>query len=113
LEDGRARAPIDDWLDCHGEKFSARMTPERFLALSESLDLHRVEPESIRVPTTLVGVRSDALVPIEDLRRLAKRLPAGRLVELDSPYGHDAFLKEPNAVEAIVAEAHCPREAAA
>jgi homoserine O-acetyltransferase len=46
----------------------------------------------------LVGIRSDWLFPPEAIRALGERLLAlGKNVtytELDSPHGHDAFLKE-------------------
>jgi homoserine O-acetyltransferase len=45
---------------------------------------------------TLVAVHQDQLVPTADLRELAAQAGGNvRLVELDSTYGHDAFLKEP------------------
>ncbi len=51
-------------------------------------------------PTTVVAVREDQLVPIGDMRALAARLPRARLHELSSPHGHDAFLKEADALRA-------------
>ncbi len=81
----------------------SRFEPERFLALSESIDLHRIEPESIRVPTTVIGIGSDRLVPIADLAELAARIGVpSRLETIDSPYGHDAFLKEPERIGALI-----------
>ena len=63
--------------------------------MSDSLDRHQVTPEAIATPVTLVGFTSDRLVPIDDVRELAARLPAlWRFVEAPSLYGHDAFLKE-------------------
>ena len=62
---------------------------------SELIRRHSVTPETIRTPTTLVGFTSDRLVPIDDMRELAARLPTlWRFVEAPSLYGHDAFLKE-------------------
>ena len=47
------------------------------------------------VPTTLVAVHEDQLVPIADMRTLRDRLAGTcQLVEINSLYGHDAFLKE-------------------
>jgi homoserine O-acetyltransferase len=100
------RFPVEDYLDAVAERFAAAIAPERFLALSESIDLHRVDPAAVRTPATLVGVDSDSLVPLWQLRELRNRLggPA-RLHEFGSRYGHDAFLKEVDAVSRIVAEA--------
>jgi homoserine O-acetyltransferase len=87
--------PVEDYLFARGAEYAARYRPEAFLCLSESIDLHEVSAESIRVPTAIVAVREDQLVPLADLRALCTRLGAhGRLVEISSLFGHDAFLKE-------------------
>jgi len=46
------------------------------------------------VPTAAVAIREDQLVPLTDVRTMVARLPTGRLHEISSVYGHDAFLKE-------------------
>jgi homoserine O-acetyltransferase/O-succinyltransferase len=52
----------------------------------------------IEAPVSLVGIRSDWLFPAIAIRALGDRLrELGKDVEyheLDSPHGHDAFLKE-------------------
>ncbi|TCV95702.1 homoserine O-acetyltransferase [Luteibacter rhizovicinus] len=95
LRDGRFHFPVEDYLEHAGRRFVERFDAERFLALSESIDLHDVAPESIATPTTLVGFPSDRLVPLADLCELQRRLAGTATLEvIDSPYGHDAFLKE-------------------
>ena len=86
---------ICDYLSSRGDAFAARMDAQRFLALSESIDLHRVEPECIPHPTLLITAVSDQLAPLQDMRELRDRL-AGKahLHTMTSLYGHDAFLKE-------------------
>ena len=87
--------PICDYLTARGQAYRTHTTPARWLSMSDSLDRHQVTPEAIATPVTLVGFTSDRLVPIDDMRELAARLPAlFRFVEADSLYGHDAFLKE-------------------
>jgi len=87
--------PVEEYLFARGEAYASRYAPASFLCLSESIDLHRVEPERISVPATLVGVTGDQLVTIHEMRELERRLEGpARLHELDSLYGHDAFLKE-------------------
>jgi len=100
LRDGRFVFPVESYLFARGDEYSRRYSPGAFLCLSESIDLHRVQPESIRVPTAMVGVIEDQLVPIEDMRELAARLGGPRrLFEFSSLYGHDAFLKERKKLE--------------
>ena len=94
-EQGRFVFPVEEYLFARGRAYAAQYQPEGFLCLSESIDLHRVDAARIQVPTTVVAVREDQLVPIEDMRALAARLPDARLHEISSPHGHDAFLKEP------------------
>ncbi|HET7842533.1 MAG TPA: homoserine O-succinyltransferase [Xanthomonadales bacterium] len=103
---GHVRAGAEDWLDRCAETWIARATPTGFVRLSESIDLQCVDPAQIRVPLTVVAVREDLLVPLADLRALARgaRGPA-ELHVIDSPYGHDAFLKEPAAIAAVLASA--------
>ncbi len=100
------RVAAQDWLDAAGQRFVQRFDARRFLALSESIDLHAIEPAAVRVPTTLVGFSSDQLVPVADLCALQRGLGAPcALHVLDSEYGHDAFLKEHVALGRVLDEA--------
>ncbi len=95
--------PVEGYLRHHGERFAAQWSAERFLALSLSGDLHRVDPAAIHTPTTIVAAEGDAIVPGEQLEALSARLAApNRLVHLPTKPGHDAFLTEPAAVSEII-----------
>lgn len=98
--------PVEQYLFSRGEAYAANYVPESFVCLSESIDLHRVDPEKIEVPTTLVAVQEDQLVPFGDMQELHDAMggPA-RLVALSSIYGHDAFLKEAEAMHDIFIQA--------
>jgi homoserine O-acetyltransferase len=100
------RFPVEAYLLARGESYAAHYRPEAFVCLSESIDLHRVEPGEIHVPTTLVAVEEDQLVPVADIRQLRDRLGGNcRLVEISSLYGHDAFLKETEVLRDVFAQA--------
>ena len=100
------RFPVETYLMARGESYAAVYKPEAFVCLSESIDLHRVEPESIRVPTTLLGVQEDQLVPLADMRELRDRHGGTcSLIEISSIYGHDAFLKETEVLRDLLARA--------
>jgi homoserine O-acetyltransferase len=106
FRDGRYRFAEEGWLEAAGASFVRRFAPERFVDLSESIDLHAIAPEDVRVPTTLVGIASDRLVPLADLCELQRRCGApAALHVIDSRYGHDAFLKETAQIAPLVAEA--------
>lgn len=108
--DGRVRTGAEDYLDHCANAYAARTPPTAFLRLSESIDLQAVEPEAIGVPVTVVAVAEDRLVPIGDAYALVERLARGasprkpQLRVLRSVYGHDAFLKETGALDAILRE---------
>ena len=82
------------WLDHHGEKFAARFDSAAYRILSTSVDAHRIDPATIAAPTTQLAVDDDLIVPLSLLREYAERAHQCELVEISSPFGHDAFLKE-------------------
>lgn len=107
--DGRFQFPVESYLLARGNAYAAAYIPEAFVCLSESIDLHHVEPANIRVPTSLVAVIEDQLVPLSDMRALKERLAgSAELVELSSLYGHDAFLKEAQALRQVFTRALSP-----
>jgi homoserine O-acetyltransferase len=98
----RAVFPVERYLLARGDDYAQRYAPGSFMCLSESIDLHRVEPERITVPATLVAVAEDQLVTLDEMRELQCRLAGPRrLVEIHSLFGHDAFLKERAQLEGV------------
>lgn len=104
--DGRFEFPVESYLLARGEAYAATYVPEAFVCLSESIDLHRVEPSKIRVPAWLIAVIEDQIVPLSDMRTLMQTLGGPvQLAEFSSLYGHDAFLKETQALREVFARA--------
>lgn len=104
--DGRFHLPVEGWLEHHGRAFVARFDARRYLALSESIDLHDVDPAAVHTPATLVGFATDQLVPLADLCELQQRLGAPASLEvIETPYGHDGFLKESAQLAPLLREA--------
>ena len=103
--DGRVRVGAEDYLGHCGARYAASTPSTGFVRLSESIDLQALAPEQVRVPVTVVAVQEDRLVPVEDAYRLFERLGGARLRVLRSPHGHDAFLKETDAIARILEEA--------
>lgn len=105
-DDATPAFEVEKYLVHCGERFASVFTPERFLELSLSTDLHRVRPEAVRVPAVLVAAEGDTLIPREQMVELSARYGApNRLVHVPTIYGHDAFLTEPARIGAIVADA--------
>ncbi len=102
VNDDVVRVAAEDYLDACGARFIGRMPPVAYRRLSESIDLHRVDPAQVQAPTTVVAVAEDRLVPLPDMLELSSRLPHSELHVLRSHYGHDAFLKETTAIARIL-----------
>jgi homoserine O-acetyltransferase/O-succinyltransferase len=100
---------IESYLRYQGESLVKRFDANSYLVLSRAMDLHDVgamhggvEAALARVGpaarTLVIGINSDILFPTHLQRETVERLrSAGRhaqYVEIDSPWGHDAFLIE-------------------
>jgi homoserine O-acetyltransferase/O-succinyltransferase len=102
----RFRFPIEDYLFARGDDYVQKYRAESFLTLSESIDLHEMDATQVRTPATLIAVREDQLVPFNDMQALSARLNGPRqLIEINSIFGHDAFLKEGAALTPIIKHA--------
>jgi homoserine O-acetyltransferase/O-succinyltransferase len=97
---------VEGYLHYHGDALTRRFDANSYLYLTRAMDLYDVGRDGgetawlqrIQAPIALIGIRSDWLFPAGPIRELGKRLrDLGKHVEyheLDSPHGHDAFLKE-------------------
>jgi homoserine O-acetyltransferase len=100
-DDGRS--DLDRYLIARGEAYVDVMAPQRWLTLSEAIDRCDIASEKIAVPTTVAACPTDQIAPFAELERFAWHLPSlAGFHALPSLYGHDAFLKEPVRVNAIV-----------
>jgi homoserine O-acetyltransferase len=97
---------VEDYLKAKGDEFSQKFHYQAFLNLSESIDFHFVDPSTIKVPSTFIGVDSDQLVFTKEMRELSKGIQAqSSFYEIKSLYGHDAFLKEVNSIGVLLESA--------
>ena len=98
--------PVERYLGSQAQRFAARFSAARFLALSLSSDLHSVDPSSICTPTTLVAIEDDAIAPRAQIDELARSIGAhARIVDLRTDKGHDAFLTDADALAPILRDA--------
>jgi len=99
------RFDVGDYLEARGEHYKAIMPVNRFLALSESIDLHKTDPAKIHAHTTLIAVTSDQLAPPSEMQALRDALAGpAELHVIDSIYGHDSFLKATEELAPILAK---------
>lgn len=97
--------PVEQYLNARGADFVQRFGTDRFLALSESIDLHATAAGSLPPRTLLVSFDTDVLVPPWLVDELATRSGSRpRHVTVPSIFGHDAFLKEVDAVATVITE---------
>lgn len=97
---------VEGYVHYHGAALVRRFDANSHLYLTRAMDLYDLYREGgaerwlpeIKAPVLLVGIRSDWLYPAADVRTLHQELlSAGKeteYAELDSPNGHDAFLKD-------------------
>ncbi len=96
---------VEGYIHYHGAALVRRFDANSHLYLTRAMDLYDVYRDGgerwlgeIDAPMLLLGIRSDWLYPAAGVRELRNQVAAaGKQVEyaeLDSPDGHDAFLKE-------------------
>ncbi len=101
------RFDVENYLYYQGELLVRRFDANSYLYISRAMDLYDVSEgypsleaalSRIRSKALFVGIRSDFLFPAARVRWLAEQVRSlggdATYVELDSPHGHDAFLKE-------------------
>lgn len=97
-------AGVEAYLAARGNAYAATTSPERFLALSRSMDAVEIDVDAIRAPAHVLAIEEDDLVPLGDVRATAEAIGA-QLRTVSSLYGHDAFLKAHDAVNAFLKDA--------
>jgi homoserine O-acetyltransferase len=102
---------VEGWLHHHGRKLVRRFDAATYVGLTRTMDTHdvgrgrggwRAALATVNAPALVVSIDSDVLYPPVEQEALADALPLGRLATLRSPHGHDAFLIEGDAVDALL-----------
>lgn len=114
-EDGTDRFAVESYLDHQAQKLAARFDANTYIRLTEAMNGHDVGRgrggvatalTGISLPVLVVAVGTDRLFPPRLQQDLADLIPtAPSPVVLASPYGHDGFLVEVEAVGAIIRQA--------
>lgn len=98
---------VESYLYHQGEKLVRRFDANSYLYISRAMDLFDISQgyssledalRRIQSQMLFVGIRSDFLFPAARVRQIAEEVSQvgghSTYIELDSPHGHDAFLKE-------------------
>ena len=106
------RYAIESYLDHHAEKLVRRFDAGTYVSLTESMNTHDVGRGrggvaaalgAITVPVVIGGIDSDRLYPVRLQHEMAALIPtADPATIIGSPYGHDGFLIEADAVGQLI-----------
>lgn len=120
---GRQRQPgrpdlfaVESYLRYQGEKLAGRFDAVSYVRLTQLMDSHDVARGrgpvtevlgALEVPVLAAGISSDVLYPPAESRALARMARCGTYAEIDSPFGHDAFLVEFEALADVLSPFLC------
>lgn len=111
------RWAVQSYLDHHADKIASRFDAGSYVTLTEAMNSHDVGRgrggvpaalagavvDGVPVPVVVGGVDSDRLYPLGLQQELADLLPGCEGLDvIVSPYGHDGFLLEADAVAGLV-----------
>ena len=111
----QGRYAVESYLDFHGNRFTRRFDANSYITLVSAMNTHDVGRDRggveealkrVTMPTLVVAIDTDALFLPHTQHRIAAALPnsisGDRAVEIESPYGHDGFLIELDAVGGLL-----------
>ena len=94
-----------------GEKLASRFNAYSYHTLLKLSDTHNVGRgrggkekalKKIRARVLSIGISSDLLFPVNEMKHLANHVEKGTYREIDSLYGHDGFLIETEKITKLV-----------
>ncbi len=113
VQSSKGAFKVESYLHHQGRKLVERFDANTYVTLTKAMDLHdlsrgRGEYEevlrSLPIPVEILSINSDILYPKEEQEELARFIPKSRILYLDEPYGHDAFLIDVEKVSRMVRE---------
>ena len=94
-----------------GEKFVQRYDAHCYYKQLTALDTHNVGRgrtniksalDKISARTLVIGFSSDLLIPVVEQQFIAEHVPQGTYAEVETLFGHDAFLIETDKIQAVI-----------
>jgi len=102
---------IEQYINYQGLTFARKYDPNSLLYISKAMDLYDLNDfaslSNVKVPTVVMGAKTDILFPIQQQRKMAQKLKetgnnSVTFYELDSLFGHDTFLLDLSSVGTAV-----------
>ena len=109
LDDFRAAS----YIRYQGDKLVNRFHAHCYWYLTKCLDTHNLGRNrgglekalgSIEIPTKVIGISTDRLVPTFEQKLIASHIPNAEYIEVDSEFGHDGFLIEGEKIGEIISD---------
>ena len=94
-----------------GQKFVDRYDPYCYFHQLNVLDTHNIGRDrggisaalnTITAHTLCIGFSSDLLIPVVEQHSLAEHIPTAHYGEIETDFGHDAFLIETEALKSLI-----------
>lgn len=95
------------YMQYQGDKFVKRFNSLCYYYLTKCLDTHNLGRDrggevtalsKIQIPTLVIGIDTDTLIPTQSQKLIAESIPLGCYQGISSKYGHDGFLIETEAI---------------
>jgi homoserine O-acetyltransferase len=100
---GESQFDVTNYLSHNGKKFAQKFDTNRYINLSNSIDLHSIDATKIETECLLLAIESDQLVPLAIIEELNKKIKGPSSIKIiNSKYGHDGFLKEHHVIGKII-----------
>lgn len=102
---------VQSYQQYQGQKLVKRYNAFSYWALTKAMDSHNVGRNrggissalsQIKARTTILGIETDILFPLEEQRFLYTHIPNARLEVIHSDLGHDGFLTENGKVSQVI-----------
>ena len=101
---------VSSYMNHQGQKLVDRFHAHNYWLLTKCLDTHNLGRnrdgvknalKKINAKTTIIGIDSDKLIPVNEQKFIAKHIPDCTYHEISSTFGHDGFLKETSKISEI------------